>query len=314
MYLNVFGCNVVVHPRKKLYGESLISTHRCKLRWRLGIAKTRCCHVAPNCPQIPQEHCWLFYALLSFMFHHGNGNGMVSQLAVLGYLWPVFFWGCCGRPTACANWYFRMLFMHLNIYICQFLCNVAVRWGCVFLMWSLLLEATIISPSLIEMGLLFDVGCWGACAAWLFHFIQTFSTHFISFPIQLHWCRMAILVDFVCSLPDLNFAAWSDKASSSELLFFEIYSGSIRSLGNAKPQVFRSRFSHVFSPNSWPRIWHGSGHRSYVPAQCHPFLGVRHPGEDRTSTANPALMRNAEWKHWRWVTEVGQDSRPSFVW
>jgi hypothetical protein len=26
------------------------------------------------------------------------------------------------------------------------------------------------------------------------------------------------------------------------------------------------------------------------------------------------LMRNAEWKHWRWVTEVGQDSRPSFVW
>lgn len=117
MYLNVFGCNVVVHPRKKLYGESLISTHRCKLRWRLGIAKTRCCHVAPNCPQIPQEHCWLFYALLSFMFHHGNGNGMVSQLAVLGYLWPVFFWGCCGRPTACANWYFRMLFMHLNIYV-----------------------------------------------------------------------------------------------------------------------------------------------------------------------------------------------------
>ena len=123
----------------------------------------------PCCPQLPSDPSGTLLAFLCFSIFHVSSRKRQ---------WHGF---TARRPWVSVTKGVFLGMLWTSHRMCQFLCNVAVRWGCVFLMWSLLLEANISSPSLIEMGLLFDVGCWGACAAWLFHLF--YSTLFNSFHL-----------------------------------------------------------------------------------------------------------------------------------
>ena len=258
MYLNVFGCNVVVHPREKnLYGEFLI----LPARW----------------------------------------NWDDVQKGPFGKIW----WLICDRffwmlwTFKCANSYFRMWFTHsyVNFYAMLLFDEVDVSFWCdiaASLCESLLLEATINSPSLMEtflgwcyayLGLLMWVG-WGVLhAPWLMHSSRPQELRGLTRP--------------GATRPAL-------KCSRST----EIYGGPIA----LQVKTARSRsFSCVlpkFSQNlGRDASGHGSGHRSYAPTFPR---GHRHLArQDQARRVLDAKRRMEALE----VTAGDQDSyQPSVVW
>ena len=271
--------------------------------------------VAPNCPQLPSDPSGALLAFLCFSIFHVSSrkrqwHGFTARrpwVSVTGV-----FLGCCGRPTACANWYFRMLFMHLNIYVNFYAMLLFDEVVCFWCDLCSLKQPLIHRRSskwayslMWVAGVLVLHGCFI-----LFNLIQLISSHFLYSCIDAAWQSWwNSFVPFQTSISRPGATkrpALSCFSSRSTVVLLVL-------LATQNHRSFEAVFLMFSPPILGPEYGMAPAIAAMFRRNATRFsaLGTQARTEQARRILHWCETQNGSW---RWVTEVGQDSRPSFVW